>query len=305
MVKSPKEILRISIIVPNYNHYQYLSLRIESILNQSFQDFELILLDDHSSDESWDLMQSYSTNPKVSFCIRNDNNSGSPFKQWNKGIQLAKGEFIWIAESDDWAEPHFLEQCVSFLKSGDLAMVVASSDYIDFENKIIGELMNDFPSGNIDGNYFCQDHMYFRNSILNASAVVFSRSKIKSEILKTISEFKLSGDHFFWVQLMKDQRIGIIDEKLNHFRWHGKSVRATESHKLTELLEGIQIKNWMEDHYTIGPLEKSNARRNAYLTFFKSLKKGLIKKNWSDYKSVVRFFNPVDKMKSILRFLFV
>lgn len=294
----------VSVIVPNYNHVLYLSQRIESILDQSFWDFELILLDDHSSDGSWELMQSYSTNPKVRFCLRNEINSGSPFRQWKKGIELAKGNLIWIAESDDWAEPDFLKRCVSLLKSDDLVMVVTGSNFVDFENRNLGEVTNEFPLGVIDGNQFCQDHMYFRNSILNASAVVFSRSIVQSEVLENISEFKLSGDHFFWIQLMKDRGIGILNETLNNFRWHEKSVRAAEANNLTELLEGIRIKNWIEDNYKIGPLEKSKVRRDAYLTYFKALNKGAIKKNWSDYRTVVRFFNPLDKFKSLVRFLF-
>lgn len=294
----------VSVIVPNYNHYRFLSQRIESILNQSFQKFELILLDDCSSDGSWELMKSYSTHPKVSHCLRNEINSGNTFKQWRRGIELANGEFIWIAESDDWAEPDFLERCVSLLQTEDLALVLTGSKYIDAENRFLGEVAKEFPSGIRDGNQFCQDHMYFRNSILNASAVVFSRSKVQPKMLESISGFKLSGDHFFWVQLIKDQRIGIIEEKLNHFRWHDKSVRAAEANKLTELLEGIRIKNWMEENYKIASLDKSKPRRNAYLTYFKFLKKGIIEKDQAEFKTLVQFFNPLDKFKSFIRFLF-
>lgn len=294
----------VSIILPNYNHFQYLTQRIESIFNQSFQDFELILLDDCSSDGSWELLQSYSTNPKVTHCFRNENNSGSPFKQWKRGIELAIGDFIWLAESDDWAEADFLERCVSLLKSNDLALVVVGSNYIDSENYFIGEIINDFPSGIMEGNTFCTNQMYFNNSILNASSVVFSRSKIQAKMLESICDFRLSGDHFFWVQLMKDKRIGFIEKKLNHFRWHDKSVRAVEKIKLTELLEGIRIKEWMEVNYCISILAKSKARRDAYLSYFKSLKKGEIQKRNEDFWALWKFLSPLDKLKSILRFLF-
>ena len=111
----------VSVIVPSYNHAQYLEARIESILNQEFEDFEVILLDDLSPDHSAEILERYRNHPKVSHCIINEKNSGSTFFQWNKGIQLAKGELIWIAESDDIAAPKFLEELVqSFEKNKNL-----------------------------------------------------------------------------------------------------------------------------------------------------------------------------------------
>ena len=111
----------VSVIIPNYNHEKFLQQRIDSVLNQTFQDFEVILLDDSSIDESLEILNKYENHPKVSHLIINKMNSCNPFKQWEKGIKLAKGDFIWIAESDDFAENCFLEENVpeefeSFLK---------------------------------------------------------------------------------------------------------------------------------------------------------------------------------------------
>ena len=100
----------ISVIIPNYNHASFLRQRIESILNQTRQEFELIILDDASTDNSRDIIEMYRHDPRVSHIIYNEKNGGSPFKQWNKGIELAKGKWIWIAESDDYAEPEYLEK---------------------------------------------------------------------------------------------------------------------------------------------------------------------------------------------------
>src|SRR5215469_3050279 len=99
----------ISVIVPNYNHARFLPMRIDSILRQAFQDFELILLDDCSTDESRVILSSYANNPRVRIEF-NQTNSGTPFKQWNKGVRMARGKYVWIAESDDYADAHFLEQ---------------------------------------------------------------------------------------------------------------------------------------------------------------------------------------------------
>ena len=91
---------------------RYLDARLTSILNQTFQDFELILLDDASTDNSLEILDKYKNNPHVSHLVVNEQNTGSPFKQWMKGILLAKGEWIWIAEADDSSKPNFLETCI-------------------------------------------------------------------------------------------------------------------------------------------------------------------------------------------------
>ena len=103
------ETVKVSVIIPNYNHKDYLRQRIESVLNQTFRDFEVIILDDASTDGSKDILEQYANHNKVTQHIFNYVNSGSVFKQWIKGIQLAKGDYVWIAESDDFADVHFLE----------------------------------------------------------------------------------------------------------------------------------------------------------------------------------------------------
>ena len=105
--------ISVSIIVPNYNYACYLNVRIASILNQSYTNYELILLDDASTDNSVEILEKYKDNPHVSHILVNEKNSGSPFQQWAKGISLARGKWIWIAEADDVAEPTFLEVCLS------------------------------------------------------------------------------------------------------------------------------------------------------------------------------------------------
>src|SRR5579864_2284139 len=104
----------VSVVVPNYNHARFLPERIESILRQTYQDFELILLDDRSTDDSRAILSQYGGDPRVTIEF-NDVNSGSTFKQWNKGVRLARGRYIWIAESDDYADDRLLERLVAAL----------------------------------------------------------------------------------------------------------------------------------------------------------------------------------------------
>lgn len=106
---------KVSVIIPNYRHAPYLQERIDSVLAQTWRDFEIIILDDCSPDNSREVIERYRGNERITHIVYNEQNSGSTFVQWQKGFDLSQGEYIWIAESDDFAEPGFLAACVEQL----------------------------------------------------------------------------------------------------------------------------------------------------------------------------------------------
>jgi len=110
-----KEIV-ISIIMPVYNAGQYLDVAIQSILNQSFQDFELILIDDGSSDGSSDKCDSYAGDDKRIVVVHQTNEGICAAR--NKGISIAKGEYIGFCDHDDEYEPSYLSEIVSAINGG-------------------------------------------------------------------------------------------------------------------------------------------------------------------------------------------
>jgi glycosyltransferase involved in cell wall biosynthesis len=101
---------KVSIVVPNYNHGRFLRERLCSILRQACHDFEVFVLDDTSTDHCAELLQELlkESHPpsRIQFVLE-DKNSDSVFKQWNRGIALARGEYAWIAESNDYADPSY------------------------------------------------------------------------------------------------------------------------------------------------------------------------------------------------------
>ena len=135
---------KVSVIVPNFNHSAYLKQRIDSILNQTYQDFELIILDDCSTDNSREIIDLYVNCAKVSNIVYNEKNSGNTFKQWKKGISLAVGKYVWIAESDDWCEATLLETLVVGIEKDDNCIIsycqsycVVNGNTIRFQSKHI------------------------------------------------------------------------------------------------------------------------------------------------------------------------
>lgn len=236
----------VSVIVPNFNHAPYLRQRLDSIYNQTFQDFEVIILDDCSTDNSKEIIEKYRDWPQTRHIVYNEVNSGSPFKQWAKGFDLAQGEYIWIAESDDWAELNFLDEMTSILeKNSSLAFAVCES-YWDYPDKTITN-QNKFaiPNTVYKGTNFLSEKQVFDNHIYNASSVLFKKSLV-NKIDPSYQEFKGSGDYLFWTLLLEIGDVYFTNKPLNHFRRHTTSTTNNslstgniyiENHQIFSLLK--------------------------------------------------------------------
>lgn len=225
----------VSIIVPNYNHARFLKKRLNSIFNQTYQDFEVILLDDASTDDSCDILKQYSTHEKVSHFIVNESNSGSPFRQWAKGLELARGEYIWIAESDDYADLRFLEILLPKFDD-EISLVYSQSNRVMADGRGNGDWLKhtrDFEPNifenafSMDGNLFIEKYLIHKNVIPNVSAVLW-----KSDILKSIMPLeyphfmRLNADWYFYLQVVCNSKIYFHARSLNFFRYHEQSVIA-------------------------------------------------------------------------------
>ena len=225
----------VSIIVPSYNHAQFLEERIESILNQDFDNFEVILLDDLSPDNSAEILKKYQNHPKVSHCIINEKNSGSTFYQWNKGIDLAKGELIWIAESDDVSDTQFLTKLVpKFDQNPNLVLAYSQSYRMNAQGEVTGtwkdctdssdaELFtNDFELSGLE--YF-EKFLKTGNTIPNASGVIFKKQTYL-DVGGANPRLKFIGDWDIWAKVVTQGDIFFTPECLNYFRYHDTSVIA-------------------------------------------------------------------------------
>ena len=253
-MKQPK----VSVIVPNYNHAVYLIQRIDSILSQSFQDFELIILDDCSTDNSKEVIEMYRNDKRISHIEYNTTNTGNTFKQWDKGIELAKGDLIWIAESDDVANPDFLTILVKQMTQHPNAVIAFSHSYLIDQNG--NDLhINWHPNYNAESIYihngekFAHRIMLRSNYIYNSSMVVFRKS-IYNFIDKSFIKFRSCGDWAFWMSACLQGDVIEVCEKLNSFRQHpnkvtvkaGKSGTAWKAvgSLLHEYITQLNLKGW-------------------------------------------------------------
>jgi glycosyltransferase involved in cell wall biosynthesis len=235
--------MRVSVIIPNYNHAAFLKQRIDSVFNQTFQDFEVIILDDCSTDNSKEIIENYRNQEKIECIIFNESNSGSTFKQWKKGIELAKGDYIWIAESDDIAENTFLEKLIPHLiDDKNLVLAYCQSNKVNDKTEILGSWVDWTKEMNgsdifnaqfkLNGEDFIKRFLIYKNVIPNASAVLF-RKDILLKVGGVNTNIKYCADWLVWMKILTMGDVFFNNECNNSFRQHDKSLIATAASNLT------------------------------------------------------------------------
>jgi O-antigen biosynthesis protein len=251
---------RVSVIVPNFNYARYLPERMKSIVDQTIPIYEIIFLDDGSSDESLETIQElrHSMNPEPRIVI-NKVNSGSVFRQWQRGVQLARGDYVWIAEADDLAKPDFLETLLDGIQADDeVSLAYCQSQAIDENGDII---MQNYLSYTdplspdrwlkayvADGEVEVDTALGIKNTIPNVSGVLFKRQAllnvIKSE-LDEVLKYKIGGDWLIYLHMLRAGKIFFTPKVCNCHRRHRSSVTlgtASEMHyrEIVELQQRAQ-----------------------------------------------------------------
>lgn len=268
----------VSVIVPNYNHAPYLKQRIESILDQTYQDFELILLDDCSTDGSREVMEQYRSNPHVSHIVYNEANSGSAFRQWDNGIVLAKSEWIWVAESDDYAEPTFLERLMAEVaKVPDCVLAYSDTFWVNQHGQKLWETLYSDKVNTYSGRDFIRQKLAVCNSIANVSECIFRRDKFRPPESYRYEHMRLCGDWFFYLLLAEQGSVVELEEPLSYYRQHSTNISGSAEQQGLTFLEGIDVLDYMVMH---NYLKKSDYTRGWG-------------KMWEQYKRQYQFTKKV------------
>lgn len=268
-----QDIRKVSVVLPNYNYEAFLEERIASIFQQTYPIEEVLILDDHSTDGSLDLIhrlvKQYEQTGVSIRVIENEVNSGRVFKQWRKGFEEAKGEYIWIAEADDDCSPFFLEKLMQGMKDPNVVLAYAESMRIDEEHAILRKDCRDW-TRMIDEKRWNQDYikngieeikeaLSITNTIPNVSAVVFK--KFDASMMEEIEQqFILSGDWYLYLKRLQEGDIFYCSESLNYFRKHRGSV-STDVKKDIELKEMFIIQKEIADTLHLDEQQRNRQRR--------------------------------------------
>lgn len=260
--------MRVSVIIPSYNHARYIGERMASVLGQTFGDLEVIVMDDCSTDGTAAAAREWAErDSRVTHVESNARNSGRVFEQWRRGIALASGELVWIAESDDRCEPTLLERLVrEFDTAPGLALAFCPSWLFTDDGR---QWTADEP-GMVPRRYtsreFISRFMSRGCPMLNASACLFRRSAWQ-EIDDCYTRFRAAGDRMFWTLIAERGPVSVVAERLNWYRKHSTNVTATSFLRGVNQREAYTVMSYILSRGYISVEEFRRLRRD-YLRHF-------------------------------------
>ena len=284
----------VSIIIPTYNRANFLIQSIQSVLNQTFTDFELIVVDDGSIDDTKKIVWKFVKKDKRIKYIYQENSGGTAGPR-NTGIKYSAGNYLAFLDSDDQWLPEKLEEQVSFLKKSKdekLGFIGCGALAIKKENEeIIAKY--ELPLS-YRGNIF--NKILKKNFILTPSGII-----LKKEILKTIGNFdenfKMITDWDLWIRISKNYNFDFINKPLFKYYVHNANITKTISQKETVKDFSGLLEKHKEDYLKYLKADYVNNLRHLANSYCKlgDVKLGrkyfikTIKTNWLDYKSYFYF----------------
>ncbi len=262
----------VSVLIPAYNHENYIQETIESIINQTYPNIELIILDDGSKDKTWEKITELKPKCKNRFVkihFETKQNEGTCMTL-NKLLKLSSGEFVYIIASDDLAKPQAIEKEVKFLQNNpDYALAIGDNEYVDSMGKQIFRTQKAFTSNIKNAKYktvkeflssklkidFLSDDfgsyktLYKENYIPNGYL-------IRKNIFETIGNFTKNApleDFWLMLQISKYKKMKYIDEILFSYRIHdtntiGNSTRMRELTTQTRNYEQKLLEKYLTNH---------------------------------------------------------
>ena len=255
----------VSVIVPCYNHAPYLQARLESIVQQSYRTIELILLDDHSSDGSQELLRQFSATCPLPVTLQlNSSNSGNPFTQWQRGLELARGALIWIAESDDSCDPNFLDTLVPLFDERGVMLAFANTVFTDASGTrpvwSLAQYLSALPASTWRKPFTLSCHRLVeliwsrRNIIPNVSSCLF-RAASAYPLLADARwrALRVCGDWLWYLQLARGGLVSYSPRTTNYYRQHCSNTSVSQHHEERFFYEHLSVADWVLEHFKLSP----------------------------------------------------
>jgi len=206
----------VSIVTPSHNAEHFISDTIDSVLNQTYQDWEMIIVDDCSSDNSVQIIDKYVQKDKRIKLIKSDKNLG-PAQTRNKAIESSSGKYIAFLDADDMWMPHKLEKQLKFMRDNDLAFTYASYLLIDEEGNDIG-LFRTKEEINYDS--------ILKTCSIGCLTAIYDVEKIGKTYMRDIPK---GQDYTLWLNIMKRiKKTKGIMEPLAYYRIQSISVSSNK-----------------------------------------------------------------------------
>lgn len=303
----------ISIIIPVYNAEAYLAENIDSILNQTYKRFELILVDDGSTDKSAQIMKNYSEREPRIVALYQEN-SGAPTAR-NYGLSVAQGDYIQFIDSDDLMAKQALIKMVTALEETGSDLVIGAYDTVDDKDAFIKLVPHPISSGS----YSVQENRETFSLIPPMPGnKLFRASVIRDNNLRFQPSLRQAQDLNFYLKfLFFAEKIVVLDEVVYHYRVRTGSISHTYSLVILEVIRSINdaadfysahgkinkdlFMNIKFHHYTfqIQKIPQISAYQNRLIALesfkneFKQIEKTSLIKNYSGIKYYVTILKLV------------
>ena len=240
---------KVSIIIPCYNKGQYVKEAVESALNQTYKNIELVICDDHSTDKTVEVIQSYS-DPRVKLFL-NEKNLGMS-GNWNNCLNHCTGEFIKLICADDMLANDALEkEVMALINHPSAVMSESDTQFRDLQGNTKGSYTRYKKSGLVDGKVIARAGLFSRNLFGAPLNNTFRRSVLE-QVHGFDPSFKYILDYDFWVSIACLGDVYIIHEPLNYFRLRSDSntgkVLTTEQKAYVEEHKMLLRKHSQELH---------------------------------------------------------
>ena len=265
--------LKVSVVVPNYGYARYLEDRLRSIFDQTVTPFEIIFLDNCSPDDSVEVARRLAQiSPAPMQIVVNAENNGSPFRQWVKGLKMATGDLVWIAESDDLCHPQFLERLLPEFYDPEVVLAYSQSalvgpdgerledDFLAHTDEISATRWRSWYS--VSGLEEVQVALSQKNTIPNASAVLFRRPQ-EFDFAAELEGFRFAGDWLFYAMQLRKGKIAYRPEILNYYRRHPQSVTSHSVRGEAHAVESLYVKARLLESF---PISRNVAARSIWQT---------------------------------------
>ena len=207
----------VSVIMPCYNMASYVSDSIKSVIAQTYPHWELLIVDDASTDKTVNIIESYSqTDSRIRFAIKKQNSGIADTR--NQCIQMAQGQFLAFLDADDIWHPEKLEKQLSFMIEKNVGFTYSTYDWIDEDGKILNKFINTI--GNLDY------ETYLRNTIIGCSTVMVNKTIIGDVF---VPKFRTSEDTATWLDILRKGFLAYaIDKSLVSYRIRRKSASSNK-----------------------------------------------------------------------------
>lgn len=205
----------VSIITPNYNSARFIGETIESVLAQTYTNWELIIIDDNSTDNSLEVLEQYQDHPKIRI-ISNSVNSGAAICR-NQAIEIAKGRFIAFLDSDDVWYPEKLEKQINFMHNNQHVFTYTAYDKINEQGNEIGHI--DIP---LKLNY--QDLL--KTCSIGCLTAIYDTNKLGKVYMPDIRKRQ---DYGLWLKILKQEKFAYgINTSLAKYRVRNNSISSNK-----------------------------------------------------------------------------